>query len=57
MVYSWRDFLGYICIMPSIVSLANILDPASRGAVLHAWGKDKVTPKEKISANAIAGGV
>ncbi|KAH7343019.1 hypothetical protein BKA65DRAFT_303336 [Rhexocercosporidium sp. MPI-PUGE-AT-0058] len=30
---------------------------ASRGFVLHAWGKDKVTPREKISANAIAGAV
>jgi len=30
---------------------------ASRGLVLHAWGKDKVTPREKISASAIAGGV
>ncbi|KAH6723893.1 hypothetical protein BKA61DRAFT_566499 [Leptodontidium sp. MPI-SDFR-AT-0119] len=30
---------------------------ASRGIVLHAWGKDKVTPREKISASAIAGTV
>jgi len=30
---------------------------ASRGFVLQAWGKDKVGPREKISASAIAGGV
>ncbi|CZS94483.1 uncharacterized protein RCO7_10089 [Rhynchosporium graminicola] len=30
---------------------------ASRGFVLHAWRKDKVTPREKISASAIAGAV
>jgi len=30
---------------------------ASRGFVIHAWGKEKVTPREKISASAIAGGV
>jgi len=30
---------------------------ASRGFVLHAWGKDKVGPRERISASAIAGGV
>jgi hypothetical protein len=35
---------------------ANI--PAgSRGAVIHAWGKDTITPKEKISASSIAGGI
>ncbi|TVY91543.1 hypothetical protein LAWI1_G001747 [Lachnellula willkommii] len=28
---------------------------ASRGFVLQAWGEDKVTPREKISASAIAG--
>ncbi|TVY18407.1 hypothetical protein LARI1_G002667 [Lachnellula arida] len=28
---------------------------ASRGFVLQAWGVDKVTPREKISASAIAG--
>lgn len=50
-------FWGMFCALPSCVLLANILNSASRGAVLHAWGKDKVTPKEKISANAIAGGV
>ncbi|KUJ22205.1 uncharacterized protein LY89DRAFT_681491 [Mollisia scopiformis] len=30
---------------------------ASRGFVLHAWGKEKVTPREKISASAIAGAI
>jgi hypothetical protein len=25
--------------------------------VIHAWGKDKVGPREKVSASAIAGGV
>ncbi|KAL2075298.1 hypothetical protein VTL71DRAFT_241 [Oculimacula yallundae] len=30
---------------------------ASRGVVLHAWGKDKVTPREKVSASAIGGAV
>ncbi|KAK0124228.1 hypothetical protein ONS95_009204 [Cadophora gregata] len=30
---------------------------ASRGVVLHAWGKEKVTPREKASASAIAGAV
>ncbi|KAI9051589.1 hypothetical protein LZ554_004633 [Drepanopeziza brunnea f. sp. 'monogermtubi'] len=30
---------------------------ASRGAVLHAWGKEKVTPNEKVSASAIAGSI
>ncbi|KAF8849873.1 hypothetical protein BDZ45DRAFT_662567 [Acephala macrosclerotiorum] len=30
---------------------------ASRGLVLHAWGKDKVTPRDRISASAIAGAV
>ena len=37
----------------------HLLNPhlASRGAVLHAWGKDKVAPREKVSASAIAGAV
>jgi hypothetical protein len=30
---------------------------ASRGFVMHVWGKDKVGPREKVSASAIAGGV
>ncbi|KAH8806365.1 hypothetical protein F5882DRAFT_391836 [Hyaloscypha sp. PMI_1271] len=30
---------------------------ASRGFVIHVWGKDKVGPGEKVSASAIAGGV
>ncbi|KAG0648811.1 hypothetical protein D0Z07_5051 [Hyphodiscus hymeniophilus] len=30
---------------------------ASRGIVLRAWRDDKVTPKDKITASAIAGGV
>lgn len=30
---------------------------ASRGAVIHTWGKDNITPKERISASAIAGGI
>lgn len=30
---------------------------ASRGFILHAWGKEKVAPREKISASAIAGAV
>ncbi|KAJ5050460.1 uncharacterized protein L3040_002343 [Drepanopeziza brunnea f. sp. 'multigermtubi'] len=30
---------------------------ASRGAVLHAWGKEQVTPNEKVSASAIAGSI
>ncbi|PSS12961.1 hypothetical protein M430DRAFT_143450 [Amorphotheca resinae ATCC 22711] len=30
---------------------------ASREVVLQAWGKDKVTPRDKVSASAIAGGV
>jgi len=30
---------------------------ASRGAILHAWGPETVTPRDKISASAIAGGV
>ena len=25
--------------------------------MIHAWGKDTTTPKEKISASAIAGGI
>jgi hypothetical protein len=25
--------------------------------VIHAWGKDKVGPREKVSASAIAGGI
>ncbi|CAL3969349.1 unnamed protein product [Diplocarpon coronariae] len=29
---------------------------ASRRTVLHAWGKEELTPKEKISASTIAGG-
>jgi len=29
----------------------------SRGFFIHAWGKDKVGPGEKISASAIAGGI
>jgi hypothetical protein len=37
--------------------LADILVSASRGFVLHAWGKDKVGPREKVSASTIAGGV
>jgi hypothetical protein len=30
---------------------------ASRGIVLQVWGKDKLTPRDKITASAIAGGV
>ena len=30
---------------------------ASRGFVTHAWGEDKVTPKDRVTASAIAGGV
>ncbi|KAE9372353.1 hypothetical protein N431DRAFT_439465 [Stipitochalara longipes BDJ] len=30
---------------------------ASRGFVIHAWGKDQVGPREKVSASAIAGGI
>jgi len=30
---------------------------ASRGFILHAWGKDKVGPREKVFASAIAGGI
>jgi hypothetical protein len=30
---------------------------ATRGLVLNAWGGDKVTPRDRISASAIAGGV
>jgi len=30
---------------------------ASRGFILQAWGKEKVTPQEKISASAVAGGI
>jgi hypothetical protein len=33
------------------------MNSASRGFVIHAWGKEKVTPQEKISAGAIAGGI
>ncbi|RDW88515.1 hypothetical protein BP6252_00547 [Coleophoma cylindrospora] len=29
----------------------------SRGIVIQAWGGDRVTPREKVSASAIAGGV
>ncbi|KAH7419003.1 hypothetical protein BKA64DRAFT_633708 [Cadophora sp. MPI-SDFR-AT-0126] len=29
----------------------------SRGVVLHAWGKDNVSPREKVSASALAGAV
>ncbi|PBP27861.1 hypothetical protein BUE80_DR001069 [Diplocarpon rosae] len=30
---------------------------ASRGTVLQAWGKEKLSSKEKVSASAIAGGI
>lgn len=30
---------------------------ASRGAVLHAWSTETVTPDDRISASAIAGGI
>ncbi|TVY84227.1 hypothetical protein LSUE1_G000540 [Lachnellula suecica] len=30
---------------------------ASRGFTLKAWGKDRVTPRDEISASAIAGGL
>jgi len=40
-----------------MLALAYVSILASRGFVLHAWGKDKVTPREKISASSIAGAV
>jgi len=55
-VCSWRNVLGFVD--PSHLAW-HLLNPhlASRGAVLHAWGKDKVAPREKVSASAIAGAV
>lgn len=56
MVHSWKHLLGYIQLSfpPCRVLTVYI---ASRGLVIHAWGKDKITSRDKVSASAIAGGV
>jgi hypothetical protein len=49
------------CVAPAFVQKTQLiivpLFSASRGFVIHVWGKDKVGPGEKVSASAIAGGV
>jgi hypothetical protein len=37
--------------------LTNNYNAGSRQAILHEWGNDAVTPRDKISASAIAGGI
>jgi hypothetical protein len=59
MVHLRDHILG--CVAPAFVRKTQLIIisifSASRGFVIHVWGKDKVGPGEKVSASAIAGGV
>jgi hypothetical protein len=59
MAYPGDHILGYVEELHSHFTLVLSLttNSASRGFIIHAWGKEKVTPREKIPASAIAGGV
>lgn len=50
-------FSGRLKIPHALFTFTNTIIPASRGFVLQAWGEDRVTPREKISASAIAGAI
>ena len=59
MVHFRDHILGFVAgVLVRKTQLMNVsIFSASRGFVIHAWGKDEVGPRENVSASAIAGGV
>lgn len=57
--YMGTYFTGELELPPRTPAFTLLMTyvPASRGLILKAWGKDKLTSKESISLSAAAGGI